>query len=69
MAQKQSLELSLGPVIHGVGQQLHRDGVDSQEVAHKHDPLYVLVEKENTLFRSSSSPSCTIILLDSLLTW
>lgn len=42
VAQEQSLELSLGPVVHGVGQQLHGDGVDSQEVAHKHDSLNVL---------------------------
>lgn len=42
MAQEQGLELSLGPVVHCVGQQLHGDGVDSQEVAHKHDSLNVL---------------------------
>lgn len=42
MAEKESFELSFGPVVHGVGQQLHGEGVHSQEVAHKDHFFYVL---------------------------
>lgn len=42
MTQKESFELSFGPVVHGVGQQLHGEGVHSEEVAYKHHFLNVL---------------------------
>lgn len=34
----------LRPVVHGEGQQLHRDGIDAQKVADEHD-LKVKMEK------------------------
>ena len=36
MPEEDGLQLALAPVIDGVGQQLHGDGVDTQEVAYEH---------------------------------
>lgn len=45
--QEQGFERPLGPVVHGEGQQLHRDGVHPQEVTHEHH----LVKKQGKNFQ------------------
>lgn len=42
VAQEERFELTFGPVVHGVGQQLHGQRVDTQEVAHKNHTLDIL---------------------------
>jgi hypothetical protein len=37
MLEEERFECVLRPVVHGEGQQLHRDGIDAQKVAHEHD--------------------------------
>lgn len=49
MAQEERLQLAFGPVVHGVGQQLHGEGVDPEEVPHKHHPLYALGRKDQQI--------------------
>lgn len=42
VSQEESFELTFGPIIHGIGQQLHGERVHSQEVPNKHHSLDVL---------------------------
>lgn len=50
MPEEESFELSFRPVVHSVGQQLHGEGVHSEEVAHKHHSLYVLGNERKKLW-------------------
>ena len=51
VSEEESLDLSLGPVLHGVGQHLHGHLVPTQIVAHKYHPLHPLcTEKKSVKF-------------------
>lgn len=40
--QEQCFQLSLRPVVQSIGQKLHGDGVDPEEIANEDDPVDVL---------------------------
>lgn len=46
VAEEECLELAFGPVVHGISQQLHGEGVHSQEVPNKQHTLNVLYKKQ-----------------------
>ena len=46
MSEEEGLVLTLGPVLHGIGQHLHGHVVPTQVVAHKHHSLYSLQQEE-----------------------
>lgn len=50
--EEQRLQRALGPVVHCVREQLHRDGVHAQEISHKD---HLRVWKEKTDFMSYCS--------------
>lgn len=51
MSQEKCLELSFGPVVHGVRQQLHGERVHSQKVPNKHNSLNFLLKKVIKIIR------------------
>lgn len=46
VSEEEGLVLTLGPVLHGVGQHLHGHVVPTQVVAHKHHSLHSLQQEE-----------------------
>jgi len=54
MLKEQSLHCAFGPIVHGIRQHFHRDGVDAQEVANEYHPFNMLKQTISKNVRNSS---------------
>ena len=46
MPKEECFLLAFGPVVYGIGQELHGERVHPEEVTHKHNPLDVLHQRK-----------------------
>ncbi len=49
MFKEEGFQTSFGPEVHGIGQQLHRDFIDSKKIPDEHNSLQFLEEKDEKL--------------------